>query len=86
MHTAVVALLNALVDWALRQRGCVRTGSYATSFCQQPHRLSDGKPVGHECMIVPPEALEAEAKGEYDRALRLLELAEPFTRSPGVSQ
>ena len=79
-----VAMMNALVDFALRRAGMVRTGSYATAFCQQPHRLSDGQPVGHACVIVPPAALIAEARGDYDRAAHLLKQAEPFTRSPGV--
>lgn len=34
--------------------------------------MSDGKPVGHECYVLPTEALVAERDGDYERALRIL--------------
>lgn len=79
-----VALLNALVEFALLRAGLVRTNSYATSFCGQPHRLADGVPWRHECVVVPPEALVAEARGDFDLAVHHLERAEPLRRSPGA--
>jgi hypothetical protein len=33
---------------------------YVTSFCNFPHRLKDGKPIRHECYIIPPKLLRAE--------------------------
>jgi hypothetical protein len=33
---------------------------YCTSFCNFPHRMSDGVPVGHECYVIPPALLIAE--------------------------
>lgn len=33
---------------------------YVTSFCNFPHRMSDGKPIGHECYVIPPRLLKAE--------------------------
>lgn len=34
---------------------------YATTFCNQGHRLRDGKPVGHNCYILDAGVLETEA-------------------------
>lgn len=45
---------------------------YCTSFCNQPHRLRDGKPVGHECYVMPTEALHAEREGNTAKALDVL--------------
>ena len=45
---------------------------YCTSFCNHPHRLSDGKPLGHECYVLPTEALYAEQRGDMDRAQAVL--------------
>jgi hypothetical protein len=45
---------------------------YCTSFCNQGHRLSDGKPVGHECYILPTEALRAERAGDPGEAIAIL--------------
>ena len=47
-------------------------GVYCTSYCNQGHRLSDGKPVGHECYVLPPEALRAECWGDTGKALEVL--------------
>ena len=45
---------------------------YVTSFCNQAHRLVDGKPIRHECRIIPPAALEAERAGDTDKAIELM--------------
>ena len=37
---------------------------YCTSFCNFGHRLDTGRPVGHECYILDPKKLQAEARGE----------------------
>ncbi len=41
---------------------------YVTTFCNFAHRLVDGKPLDHECFVLPTEALEAERKGDNTRA------------------
>lgn len=46
---------------------------YVTSFCNQAHRLIDGKPVAHECFVIPPRALEEERAGHFDKAHELIE-------------
>jgi hypothetical protein len=45
---------------------------YCTTFCNRAHRLLDGKPIQHECYILPPEALRAERAGDMDEALEIL--------------
>ena len=45
---------------------------YCTSYCNFGHRLSDGKPVDHECYILPPAALEAEREDNYELACELI--------------
>lgn len=45
---------------------------FCTSFCNFGHRLADGKPVGHQCFVLPTEALEAERQGDIDKAYQVL--------------
>lgn len=45
---------------------------YVTTFCNQAHRLRDGKPINHECYILPVEMLLAEADGRLSEAQDLL--------------
>jgi hypothetical protein len=51
---------------------------YCTTYCNRGHRLSDGKPVAHECCVLPPRALEAERAGDYELAISILEAAKPL--------
>lgn len=46
--------------------------TYVTSFCNFAHDLVTGRPVGHECYILPPEALRMEYLGNVDRAIEIL--------------
>ncbi len=55
----------------------IRVGTYATTYCNRGHRLSDGKPVAHECYILPPAALQAEMNGDYEKAIEILERERP---------
>ncbi len=45
---------------------------YCSSYCNQGHKLSDGKPINHECYILPVKALEAERAGNIDEANEIL--------------
>lgn len=53
---------------------------YVTTRCNFAHRLADGKPIDHECEILPPAALEAERKGDFAEAIRLIEEAKKPVR------
>lgn len=47
--------------------------AYVTTYCNRPHRIRDGKPVGHECAIIPPASLNAEMNGDFKLANELME-------------
>lgn len=49
-----------------------RASFYVTTYCNFAHRLSDGKPIEHECRIIPPSALMAEMEGDYEEAMEIL--------------
>lgn len=70
---------------------------YVTTFCNFAHRMEDGKPVEHECYILPPAALEAEcgrpawARGrsgegapDYEKAIEIIQAAKPLKVHKGV--
>lgn len=46
--------------------------TYLTSYCNKPHRVSDGKPIAHECRILPVKALQLEMLGDYPGSQRIL--------------
>lgn len=45
---------------------------YVTTFCNKAHRLEDGKPIDHECYVLPTAALHAEKEGKLGEAVELL--------------
>lgn len=46
---------------------------YVSTYCNFAHSIEDGEPLDHECVCIPPEALEAEMAGDYERAIELME-------------
>ena len=62
----------------------MKSSVYCTSFCNRGHRLSDGKPVSHECAILPVQALTLERDGDVEKAIAILYAARPLRRHPGV--
>ena len=56
----------------------MRIEVYCTSFCNHGHVVSTGKPVEHECYILPPKAIAAEIRGDYDKANDLIHAAKPM--------
>jgi len=44
---------------------------YCTSFCNKGHLLDDGRPVDHECYVIPPEMLRAEMEERFEDALEI---------------
>lgn len=52
--------------------------TYCTSFCNQAHRMHDGKPVAHECYIIPPAALTAERDGNTQLAIELIQAGKKY--------
>ena len=47
--------------------------TYVPSFCNKHHRLEDGKPIKHECFVLPTEYLCAEKSGNRERAKEVLD-------------
>lgn len=47
-------------------------GYYCPSYCNKVHRLVDGVPIQHECVVLPPEALEAERRDDFETANEIL--------------
>lgn len=45
---------------------------YCTTYCNFGHRMSNGRPVGHECRIIPPAALRAERNDDFALAQKIL--------------
>ena len=37
---------------------------YVTTFCNFAHRLEDGKPLDHECYVIPPSFLKQEREND----------------------
>lgn len=63
------------------------TGNYVTTYCNFAHRLADGKPIEHECHILPPAALRAEMQGDTATAIELIQTAKPLpTMRRGVKR
>ena len=46
--------------------------SYYSTYCNKGHRMRDGKPIEHECRIIPPAALWAERELDFDRASEIM--------------
>jgi hypothetical protein len=53
---------------------------YCTTFCNFHHRVRDGKPMEHECYILPPAALRAEIAGDYVTSIEILMVELPHRR------
>jgi hypothetical protein len=45
---------------------------YCTTYCNFGHNVTTGRPIGHQCRIIPPKALLAEMSGDYAAAVEIL--------------
>lgn len=52
--------------------------TYCTSFCNHQHRIRDGKPVAHECYIIPPVALTHEMNGATEAAIAAIQAGKKY--------
>lgn len=46
---------------------------YVSTYCNKAHNLKTGRPIEHECYVIPPAALQAEREGDYRRAQELMQ-------------
>ena len=60
--------------------------TYCTTFCNKAHLVSNGKPVEHECRILPPKALHVEMSGNFEKANDILQNTPPVYMQRGVRQ
>jgi hypothetical protein len=73
---AICGVGIAVGIWALtKSRGLegLEGRHYVTSFCNHPHDLATGRPIGHECYVLPHRALQYERGGYYEEAQRLIQ-------------
>lgn len=47
-------------------------GIYASTFCNRGHYVATGRPVKHECIVIPLAALKAEMEGDYTKANEIM--------------
>ena len=45
---------------------------YVTTFCNKPHCVNTGKPVNHECHVLPIAMMRAEVQGDMTKAQEAL--------------
>lgn len=45
---------------------------YVSTYCNFAHRMKDGKPIAHECRIIPPQALHKEREGDIEGAIEIM--------------
>lgn len=57
---------------------------YCTSYCNKGHIVEDGRPVKHECYVLPAAALKAEMSGDFRSAQGAIEAAKPLRLHKGV--
>jgi hypothetical protein len=50
-------------------------GTYCTTYCNHGHDLATGKPIDHECYVIPPLALLAERDGDFATAVEIMDRA-----------
>jgi hypothetical protein len=44
-------------------------------YCGRPHQIIDGLPIAHRCRVVPPEAIAAALRGDFQRAISVFATA-----------
>ena len=51
------------------------SGFYVSTYCNFAHDTKTGRPIDHECIIIPPKALRAEMDGDISGAIEILNVA-----------
>lgn len=67
-----------------RDRALAMPEFYITTYCNHAHRTSDGKPIDHECYILPASALAAERDDRISDAAEIIHAAKPLRTHRGV--
>lgn len=86
----MMPLTSLLATLLLTAHGIVlvKRKTVSTAFCGgKPHVLATGEPVAHSCHVLPVDALEAEAEGQWLIAARIMAktaAAGPLPRHAGI--
>jgi hypothetical protein len=67
-----------------RLKSRTKLNPVGTSYCNHPHDLSTGRPIGHECYVLPPKALVAERAGNVELSIELIHQAKPLKHHMGA--
>jgi len=46
---------------------------YASTYCNKGHSMKTGRPIKHECRVIPPAALRAERDGDFATAIAIMQ-------------
>lgn len=57
---------------------------YCTTYCNHGHCMQTGKPVAHECYVLPAAALAAEYASDYETAIDIISRAQPLRVHRGL--
>jgi hypothetical protein len=57
---------------------------YVTTYCNRPHCVTTGKPVAHECYVLPPIAIQFERLGRTAAAIDEMIKAKPLRPHRGM--
>jgi hypothetical protein len=52
-------------------------GPYISTYCNFPHSMATGKPIGHKCRHIPPAALRLEREGLFADAIAVMQGRKP---------
>lgn len=59
--------------------------SYVTTYCNFPHRMRDGKPINHECRVIPLKVLRLETEDKISEAIEVMKRS-PMRMCMGVKE
>ena len=51
-------------------------GVFCSTFCNSGHSIKTGRPIGHQCRVIPPKALALERAGDFDGAIEIISARE----------
>jgi hypothetical protein len=59
---------------------------YVTTYCNHPHDIKTGKPINHECYVLPPLAIALEMKDRIPEAIDVIQRAKPLRVHRGIKR
>jgi hypothetical protein len=59
---------------------------YVTTYCNHAHDIKTGKPINHECYVLPPRAIALEMEDRIPEAIDVIQLAKPLRVHRGIKR